>query len=310
MKIAFNMLQCGLDNNGGTRTIIKCAEVLEKLGHRCDIVSTVDNFNWFEHKAPVRSIPRDADVVVATACTTVNSTLKSNAKKKAWYIRGHEAWVKNEKTLSELYNNELFKITNSNGLKKKVEELGGSAVVVPQGVDLDWWKDLGFRNNNDKIRIGCLYQKKPTKGWSDFVELAKILGHDRYEYVGFGNTMRSDEFLTLFLCQPSTEALNVLYSSCHIWISPSVLEGLSNVPMEAILSGCLLVGNDNSMNGMVCDYLFSDETGVVYPAGDMYAASKLIENPDWELIPKAITFIKEHIGDRETNMRKFIGLFK
>ncbi len=310
MKIVFNCLNSGLANNGGSRTVIRCAQTIEKLGYKCDIASTVDTFDWFGHKPPVPFIPWDTDVVVATACTTVATTLESSVKKKAWYIRGHETWMWSEDVLAKLYNNELFKITNSNGLKNKIESLGGSAVVVPQGIDLDLWEDLGLRNSYDRIRIGCLYQKKKTKRWKDFIRLSEILGYDGYEYVGFGDIMRDDSFLISFLCEPTMKELRNLYSTCHIWLSPTELEGLHNVPMEAALSGALVVCSSHPMNGMCLDYAFDGITVMVYEPRNIDQAADMIRNPDWSLIKNMKHYIINEIGSREHNMKKFVGVLE
>ena len=309
MYIIFNCLNSGCANNGGTRTIIRCAQTIEKLGHRCDIAATVDTFDWFEHKAPVPYIPWDTDVVVATACTTIPTTLKSSIKKKAWYIRGHETWMWDEFRLSRLYNIEsLFKITNSNGLKKKVESFGGSAVVVPQGIDLNLWYDEGAASTQ-VFRIGCLYQKKTTKRWKDFVKLAEILGHDGYEYVGFGDTKRDDSFLTDFLCEPTIDELRNLYSTCHVWFAPTELEGLHNVPMEAALCGCLIVCSASPMNGMMYDYAFDGQTAIVYPSRDVEYAADAVKRCDWPMefmVLNMQSLLRTQIGSREHNMKKFV----
>lgn len=80
MKVGFNFLECGMGNNGGTRTILKSGQELENLGCTVEYVATIDNFTWFTHKRPIETIPTDLDVLVATACTTVKSTLQSDAK--------------------------------------------------------------------------------------------------------------------------------------------------------------------------------------------------------------------------------------
>ena len=129
MKIGFNLLGCGLGNNGGSRTIIKCNEVLNKLGHSSFLISDVDNFTWFKHEKPLMNIPSDLDVLIATANTTIQSTLSSIAKKKAWYIRLDTDYVKE-------FDRNVIVIVNSNGLRRKVEELGGQNIeVVYQGID-------------------------------------------------------------------------------------------------------------------------------------------------------------------------------
>lgn len=304
MKLAFNTLNSGLANGGGSQTVILCSETLNKLGHRSDVIATSDNFTWFKHKPVISYIPSDLNAIIATACTTVESTLRSNIPVKAWYIRGHENWMYSEEQLVNLYRSGLINIVNSKGLKQKLASYGVDSVVIYPGID-SFWEDRNLRPKN-KIRIGCLYQKKPTKRWEDFVKLAKILGNKDYEYVGFGDKMREDGFLTDFKCNPPTNELINFYSSCHIFFLPTILEGLYNIGLEGALCGCLLVGSDAPLNGMIHDYLFDNETGMVYPSGNIQAAAGLIENPNWSLIPEAQKFIVNNIGTREKNMAKLI----
>ena len=311
MYLAFNCLNSGLGNSGGSKTTIMCAKVLEDLGHKCDIVATVDNFTWFEHKSVINYIPENLDVIVATACTTVQSTLQANVPKKAYYIRGFETWVMKEQELIAGYNSGLFNITNSYGLQRKLKKLGVESVVIHQGVDIEQWEDRNFRPKN-KIRIGCLYQKKPTKRWVDFIKLAEALGSKNYEYVGFGTEMRKDSFLDYFVCSPTHEQLVDLYSSCHIWFAPTELEGLFNVAMEAALCGCLIVCSDSPLNGMIYDYAFDDDmpTAMIYRARNIKDIITKIKNPNYDTIPRMQFYIKNFIGARRTNMKKFINILK
>lgn len=306
MYIIFNTLNSGLGNNGGSRTLLKCAETIEKIGHRCDVIAEVDNFTWFKHKKPINYLPKDADAIVATACTTVESTLDTDVPVKAWYIRGHESWTYSEDVLNKLYNAPLVNITNSYGLKKKVEASGANAVVAHQGIDLNLWEDLNLRGS--KIRIGCLYQKKPTKRWEDFVKLSEILGTDNYEYVGFGDTIRKDDFLCDYMCNVDSTELKKLYSSCHIWFVPTELEGLHNPPMEAALCGALVVCNDHTMNGTFLDYGFNSNA-MVYRHRDIDHAAELIHDADWSKISVMEKFLLDNMN-REKNMAKFVSYLR
>jgi glycosyltransferase involved in cell wall biosynthesis len=306
MKLAFNVMNSGLGNNGGSRTILLCQKTLEKLGHQCDVIGSVDNFTWFKHKKIIHTAPRDLDAVLATACTTVNSTLSIPAKKKAWYIRGHEEWQMPGDRLGKLYNNlNLFNIANSEGLKQIIGIYGADAEVVYQGMDFDWWEDKKLRSDK-KIRIGSLYNTMKTKRWPDFAKLSELLPKDKYEFVAFGAKPCKAEFLSEYKQSPSKEELCDLYSSCHIWFAPTTKEGLHNVPMEAAMCGCLVVCSDHPMNGMIFDYAF-DNTAMIYESEDIDHAIKLIKEPDWSLVRNMQKYIRKNIGSREENMKKMIG---
>lgn len=305
MKIGFNFLHSGLANNGGTRTLLKSAQVIEKLGHEVELIATIDKFTWFKHKNIVSNISEDLDVIIATACTTVASTIETNISKKAWYIRGHEIWSKSELELKKLYQSDLIKFVNSNWLKEKSAFYDTDTIVIYQGLDFDCWQDLKLREENKKIRIGCLYSRKKTKGWRKFICLANALDSRAYEFVAFGAERIEAEFLSEYLYNPSTEALNKLYSSCHIWFAPTELEGLHNVPMEAALCGCLVVCNSVPSNGMVMDYAFKNKTAMVYD--DLNEAIDIINNPDWSLVQAMQEYLRQSIGTREYNMNKLIN---
>lgn len=312
MKIVFNGINSGLANNGGSRTILLSSQVLESLGHKCNVVSSKDNFTWFDHKAPIPSIPWDTEVVINIAAVDYMDTKGCNVPVKAAWWRAHEDWSMNEEDLIKLYNSGLLNIVNSRGLQEKLKSYGADSVVVYQGIDFDWWGDRNLLPTN-KMRIGALHTVQPRKRWKDFVELSNILGHDHYEYVGIGNAVPKDMFLTEFIHNANVDELNDLYSSCHVWFAPTESEGLHNVPMEAALCGCLVVCSDNVLNGMVLDYAFDGDTAIVYPFGDIEYAADAIERCDWameHMIPNMQTVLKDNIGSREKNMENLISIFK
>lgn len=310
MKLAFNAMNSGLGNNGGSRTVLLCCKELERLGHDCDVIGTVDNFTWFEHKPMIPYFPSDIEWLIATSCHSVSSTLQAGVKNKAWYIRGHETWTMDEGSLIKLYKDDGFiNIVNSFGLKKLLEMYEAESFVVHQGIDMEKWQDRSLRPEN-KIRIGALYTGQNRKRWSDFVKLSKILGSSDYEYVSIGNSRPPDDFLTKSVHNVDYNELCDLYSSCHIWFAPTDSEGLHNVPMEAALCGCLIVSSNAPLNGMLYDYAFPGETAMVYQKGDIEGAADLIRNPDWDLIHNMRKHIVEKIGDRRMNMMRLVKLLE
>lgn len=312
MHIVFNSLIAGLSNNGGSRTIFLSAKVLRSLGHKVYVCARVDNLTWFAHEPTLSYIPDNADVIINSSCNDMESTLSSKIKKKYWYIRGHETWSMPESKLVEYYlNSEVKNIVNSIGLQKQLESYGAKSEVVYQGVDFNDWRDLRIRDNNYKTRIGCLYNKKPSKKWQDFVKLANILGHDNFEYVAFGNEVCNYNFLVDFKHRPCRHILNELYSSCDIWIAPTISEGLHNVGIESSLSGALLICNDNLLNGMICDYA-SKDTALIYQDGNIQQAANLIKSNyrDYDRIENMQEVIKNNINTREYNMKKLINILE
>lgn len=313
MKIAFNGVNSGFSNNGGSRTIILSSQILEDLGHRCDIIGTVDRFTWFDHKPILSYFPSDLDVVINIAAVDYTITRQLNVPIKAAWWRAHESWSVSDYVLGQIYGDtEVLNIVNSKGLQYKLKtEYDADSVVVYQGIDFDWWRDLKTRSDRDGsksvIRIGCLHTKQPRKRWKDFIELANILGTEKYEYVGMGSaTPHNKKFLTEFIENANVEQLNKLYSSCHIWFAPTESEGLHNVPMEAALCGCLVVCSDHKLNGMSLDYAFDDKTAMIYEVENIEQAAEKIRNPNWNLVRAMQEYIKVNIGTRVDNMRKMV----
>ena len=312
MKLAFNSLRSGLANNGGTRTILKCCQVINKLGHQCDVLAQNDRFTWFKHKKPLPYVPADLDVMIAVACSDAAMTVgRKDEFRKAWYIRAHEDWAMTEEDLINIYRvPNMLNIVNSRGLQRKLLSYNDDSVVVYQGIDFDWWENRRLRPKN-RIRIGALHTKQPRKRWKDFVKLAKILGTDKYEYVGMGSaTPKNAGFLTDFKENANVEELNNLYSSCHVWFAPTENEGLHNVSMEAALCGCLVVCAREPLNGMMYDYAFDGKTAMIYDKKNIQQAAELIKDPDWSLIPNMQDHLRSGIGTREENMGKMLGILE
>jgi hypothetical protein len=319
MKIAFNCLDSGLGNNGGSRTILYCTQILRELGHTCHIIATSDKFTWFPHPKPEKYIPENIDWLIATACSSVPSTIKHHCKNKAWYIRAHETWhhkFGKEEILGCFYQDKrLLQIVNSIWQQEYLfSKYNVKAHLIYQGIDLHIWEDLGLRTQQSKLTIGCLYTEQPRKRWVDFVTLSKILGHS-CNYVAYGPSKppkESSAFLTQFLSNPSFDQLKELYSSCHYWFAPTNSEGLHNVPMEASLCGASIICSDSERNGMK-DYA-SPQNAFIYTDTDIATAAGYIKtfgaNPPKVMIQLTQQIVQHKIGDRRTNMKKFIKVLE
>ena len=319
MYLVFNCLETGLANNGGSRTLIHCQRVLRELGHKVDIIATADRFTWFEHIKAIKRIPPNVDWVIATACSSVKSTLQSHCKNKAWYIRAHETWHPkfNEDKLIQLYKNpNILKIVNSIWQKEFLESFGVNCHLVYQGVDLHLWHNLRFRETNKIPVIGCMYSTQSRKQWCNFVILNKILGKD-FKYIAYGNKHpdlipKADKnFLNTYLCQPDIDTLNHLYSMCDVWFAPTNSEGLHNPPMEASLCGCIICCSDAERNGM-SDYAISDYSAMIYPDNDISVAAQYIREfvKYKHFADNAAEIIRTKINTREHNMKKFAKILK
>jgi len=299
MKIVFNLQSVGLGNNGGSRTLIKCAEAIQELGHEVSLWSSANNYKWGKIKVPVLQKMPKCDVLIATGYRSVPSTVSAKVKRKFYYIRGFELWQASEKKLLNSYRS-LNCIVNSEWLKIYLKEQKIQSELVYPGLDFD---DFYIDPDADgkEHSLGGLFSKKhKTKRHDDIFQVGKMVGC-------------KPVLLNRNLVHPTPKQLRKFYSSIKVWMAPTELEGLHNCPMEASLCGCAIVATDHIRNGMH-DYL--DHTALVYPARDLDACGdyveKLLRDEDFrkELNDRMNSLLKTKIGSRQYNMKRMIQIFQ
>lgn len=292
MKICFVGLHKywgGLANGGGSKTIIKSAEVLRKLGYRVDIAAVNDRHTWVKHPPIIHKIPKDTDVAIANSVSDIDIVLKSKAKRKFWWARGIETWQMPLNRIKKKAK-KINVIVNASHLL----EYFPHGNLCYAGLDLDYWEDKN-KPNSSYCWIGSLYSKQHnTKRYDLFKKLQKDLhGKGKYVYTTLKNNKNDEE-------------LKHLYKFCAIWFAPTELEGFHNVPAEANLCGCLVICNRMSTNGMG-DYA-AEETAMRFSSWNECLAA--IKNPDFSKVKKMQKVLREKIGSREKNMKRFVGLIK
>lgn len=289
-----------IGNNGGSRTILKSAEVLREIGHRCDVVSKKDTFTWSKHPPCIKDVSSDTDALIAVSARDVDKMCKKFPNhNKYWWIRGIEKWQFQEKELVEKAK-KVKCIVNAMHVKNWLAEYGISSTLCYSGMD-DWSDFKIGRKKDGKTTIGCLYNKlHKTKGWNSFKELANEWGRENFTYVAFGNDTPNAPWLNCLVKQPSRLELERLYNICDVWFSDSTLEGFHNVPAEAAMCGCLVMCNDKTHNGMG-DYADEDTARIFHSKEEMFEQSF-----DFSKVEKMKALIAEKIGTREQNMKKLV----
>lgn len=298
MRIVFNFQGVGLGNNGGSRTIVKCAEALSDLGQEVILSSPVSRYTWHPLKVKVSKRVPDCDVIIATGYGSVKSTLKSKAKAKFYYVRGLEVWQTNKNNLLKSFRS-LKCIVNSEWLKGFMSRHSVPCDLVYPGLDFGDFQSLP----GDREYIGGLFHAKHrTKRHEDLIKLSERLDCPLL-------------LLNRDLKNADPSELHSFYNKIKVWISPSELEGLHNCPMEASLCGCGLVATDHPKGG-TSDYAIHDKTSLVYPAGDLDVATarvrQLLLDDKFRLYlnNNMIEHLREKIGDRKSNMKKMLCLFQ
>ena len=285
MDIIFNCLDSGLGNNGGSRTIVRSANTLKKMGHNVCILNPEpkrikmgqyreSSYTWDEIDVPVIHNINDiekADVIIATAFSSVKSTVKApdNLGTKFHYMRGWETWKHDEEWIKEnVLNQPTLKIVNSICLQDKLKEYNIESELIRPGYDFTELKPLDTRQNIKIITIGGLYSKgdkRKTKRVEWIFEVVRRIKKDRkvclVMFGAEGSPSVNDPF-DLFKSNPDTKMKNQIYNSVDIWLSPTSNDSLHLPPAEAMMTECCIVGTDTPMNGMK-DYLINMNTGLI-----------------------------------------------
>lgn len=320
MKILFNLVNCGLGNNGGSYNIIKSANTLVDLGHDVTIVDGGKNKNtWVELKAEhvVNKYPK-SDVVICTGMKTLGNLYSFKSRLFVHWLRAFETWVEPEKTI--IYNLEhspTFKMVNSIGLQNKLKKYGIHSALIRAGNSFDEIYPLNIRKDNENIVIGGLYSQgekrsgKRTEWIFKTVDYLKSRNYDVKLYM-FGVDGHPQYKVDKYLYDPSIDEKNKLYNEIDIWLSPSCNEGLHVCPQEAMLTEAFVVGNNSKLSGTQ-DYL-NNKTGIVsendlgYFIGSVEAS---IKNPKLrnEISKNGRQKILS-LGSREDNMKNLISLLE
>lgn len=301
MKIVIDLFKTGLGNNGGSRTIVLCAEKLSELGHEVILFSNVKSrYTWSKINKRVKVMyGRDmpcCDVAISTSPKSVDHTIASPANRKFYYIRGYEVFWCPKELVHSGYK-KIRCIVNSEWLYDMLGDMGIKSDIVYPGLDFDIFKNY---EKERKDILGGLYHKFKTKRHGDIEKIASKTG-------------KKLRMLNKHISSPSPENLTKFYNGIKVWIAPTELEGLHNPPMEASLCGCGLVATDHKRNGMN-DYAIHGKTALVYKAGNIKQAieyTNLLLVDDSlrnELNKNMVDLLHSKIGNREDNMKKMIEI--
>ncbi len=189
----------------------------------------------------------------------------------------------------------------------------GQFAVVPSGVDVELWENptraaSGFPDNaklRDELRtqlgvpldavvVGIVARFDPLKGHADLIRIAPQLATKypklRLLFVGDGwhrnaveqavrDAGMADRVLTTGFVQLRRVAL--LYRAMDVMVLPSYQEGQSRTLLEALLSGCPIVGYHVGGIPEVCVH---NQTGLLVPLGDRdqlrLAIEQTVDQPD------------------------------
>jgi len=329
MRIIFNLIGCGTNNNGGSMTLIKSANTLKSIGIDVVIIDSGETkYTWGPIEVPYiieKNIENlKADAIICSSMISLDSTEKSTIKNKYIWIRGWETWVYPEEVIvDKLKKSSVSILVNSQCLKDKLNSFGLESIIIRPGYDFDEIYQIDdIRNSNVKhITLGGLFssttkkkrQTKRTQWIYDTYDLLSDRGYNiTLEMIGSDGYPQTSRNI-IYNKSPEPETKNKFYNRCDIWLATSELEGLHIPPAEAMLTGCPVVGTNTPMSGTQ-DYLINMETGLISD-NNLISFISSVETLicDTKLRRRLGLNAKSKIksmGDRKYNMTKLIDFIQ
>ena len=279
MNICIYAMRSGLGDNGGSRTVLLSVQALRRLGHKCSVIATIDNFTYFAHDRCLDSIPPDTDALIAASWYDVGQMHKVWGGVSAWWMRLWDSHKLSEDDICRLAEKQPM-LVNGEFMQSRLALHGINSEIVYQGVDFDKWHPDGTKRHSGLI--GSLLRKEPRYNSDEFKRLSEML-HDKYKFTGIYKT----------------EHLREWYQSLEYYFAPQRLGGLSNPPMEAALCGAVLVCPRFEESGLA-DYA-NDETAIIYD--DMNNLPAMLDGDHTDKTDSINILLRDKIKSREENMQ-------
>lgn len=217
-----------------------------------------------------------SSLVFATAVETalpLADIKKIPLKNKFYLIQDYELWHENtDELIMKSYALGFNNIVIANWLKRKVEEAGGKATLVPNGLDFNYFNLTNPIEKRKSSEICMLYHKDERKRCEDSLAALKLV-HEKVPELHvsmFGNPEKPadlPEWISYYRTPEHTLHLDI-YNRSAIFLAASNKEGWALPPAESMQCGCALVCTDI---GGFADYAIKDETALTSPVYDVQA---------------------------------------
>lgn len=325
MKIIFDLRNTGLGNQGGSATLVNCANTLFQLGHGVYVVDSMKNqHTWTPLLARHLIIKKSyqlpsADVIIATGYKSVKATVNAptDCGEKFHYIRAWETWQMPEQAIvKNILQQPTIKIVNSIGLQKKLKSYNIDSKIIRPGYDFgDFYPEIKKTSPPISIILGGVYRTGKfayIKRTDWILKAATRIKKKRkdVELWMFGTEPNpKHSVIDKYFRSPSKEDKQYFYNMVDIFLAPTKQEGLHIPPAEAMLTECSVVGTNAELSGMQ-DYLIHEQTGLVSDNNFQSFSinvERLVINKNLRRklgISGRLKILD--IGDRETNMKKMV----
>jgi len=256
---------------GGHRDVFEHLNRLQARGHSVELFSLGGQPDWFPLEAPVRTFESYDALAVALAD-------EDAIKVATWWLTGEPVWraslkrgrpvffvqdietsyypgrsPSNERARDRVlagYREEFRYMTIAEVSAGKLAELGLSAELVPPGIDLDTFRELGVPRREDMLL--ALGRSNPLKNFPLTVEAWRRLA-PQPELCLFGvEPELRPEGNSRYVEAPSDEQVNELLNQATAFVQTSTHEGFCLPPLEAMAAGAPVVCTDANGNRDFC----------------------------------------------------------
>jgi glycosyltransferase involved in cell wall biosynthesis len=181
---------------------------------------------------------------------------------------------------------------NPDVVKEKAFE-NSKVLLLPHGIDLERFRPSSFPQFNTLrlLAVGRLVEKKGFGGMLNALSIVKANfslrivgdGPEREALETMANELGISDRVTFAGAKEHDELVSE-YSNCHVVLVPSITDtsgdrdGLPNVVLEAMASERIIIASDA---GAITSAVKHEETGIVFPQGDVAAMASAIEKVAW-----------------------------
>lgn len=248
--------------------------------------------DWFKFNGKLIKVPdfRDqfipnSDFLIASSWDTakwvVNASI--NKGKKFYFVQQYENWggIKAD----ESYKLSIHKIVIASWLETLLKEkFNEKSSLVINGIDINSFKPIKIKRTDKNFRIGMLYHPSVWKGTkygiNAFNMIQKLIPNAQLVLISAYQPGKDVPQNSEFHFKEAPNKLAPIYSSCDIWISPSLSEGCQAPPMEAMACQTAVIATNV---GGIPDYAIPNKTAlIVKPKSSKEikdAILKLYKNP-------------------------------
>jgi len=239
--------------------------------------SILDNVDCYYYKG-IENVNIKTDLIIATAWQTayfVNEFVKNFKSKPFYLIQNSEDEPSfsgiNSINAEKTYHFNFKKIVINKKLYNRFKN--EDSLFFHVGIDTDFFKIKRDINKRGNVILFPL-RRNLSKGAKYAIECArKLLTYDsktEIKIIMFGeykiNEIPGDirdkiEYHYI----PTNKQLLELYNKASIFVLPSLVEGMSLLPLEAMACGCAVVVTDN---GGINEYIIDEINGLICPIAD------------------------------------------